>query len=76
MSCAHYPSSFLAVGTVTKYQAVAIGSAQEGAETMLQEQYSQSMSFEGKHLPRASELEGIETCARYTRFTGSWQNLV
>ncbi|KYK62674.1 putative proteasome subunit alpha type 5-2 [Toxoplasma gondii TgCatPRC2] len=33
-------------GTVTKYQAVAIGSAQEGAETILQEQYSQSMSFE------------------------------
>ncbi|CDJ50111.1 proteasome subunit alpha type 5, putative [Eimeria brunetti] len=33
-------------GTVTKYLAVAIGSAQEGAEGMLQEQYSETMSME------------------------------
>ncbi|OEH75870.1 proteasome subunit alpha type [Cyclospora cayetanensis] len=32
--------------TVTKYLAVAMGSAQEGAESMLQEQYNQSMSLE------------------------------
>ncbi|KAL8275537.1 hypothetical protein Esti_000488 [Eimeria stiedai] len=32
--------------TVTKYLAVAMGSAQEGAESMLQEQYHQSMSLE------------------------------
>eukprot|EP00920_Eleutheroschizon_duboscqi_P017631 GHVT01042060.1.p1 GENE.GHVT01042060.1~~GHVT01042060.1.p1 ORF type:complete len:258 (+),score=45.66 GHVT01042060.1:790-1563(+) len=32
-------------GTVTKYQAAAIGSAQEGAETMLQEQYTTSLTF-------------------------------
>lgn len=34
-------------GTVTKYLAVAMGSAQEGAESMLQEQYNQSMTLEG-----------------------------
>ncbi|CDJ64398.1 proteasome subunit alpha type 5, putative [Eimeria necatrix] len=33
-------------GTVTKYLAVAMGSAQEGAEAMLQEQYNENMSME------------------------------
>lgn len=38
---------FALSGTVTKYLAVAMGSAQEGAEAMLQEQYNENMSMEG-----------------------------
>ena len=41
-------TGFVFLGTVTKYLAVAMGSAQEGAESMLHEQYNQSMSMEGE----------------------------
>lgn len=34
-------------GTSIKYKAAAIGSAQEGAETILQERYKDNMAFEG-----------------------------
>ena len=38
----------MCTGTVTKYLAVAMGSAQEGAEAMLHEQYNESLTLEGK----------------------------